>query len=231
MGTNVAIDGEVGEIVKVQKGRGARGRQVFDVKVADKMRAKVKPSELKPAAYEVQELVDGLVDTAMDDGGKQSLQRVRLLLRALLPALPVVAMVRGEEKEADDAEEEEEVEEQDQNSGGNEEDEQKENDGKDDAKEDDEEEEETEAVDGKEERKDVEMEQEEKKETHQATESKEKEDTGGDDDDNVEEPIEENQESATPSAGANGTRKVKQGKRKASPSTATSKSGKRRDAR
>ena len=130
VGTYVAIDGEVGEIVKVQKGRGARGRQVFDVKVADKMRAKVKPSELKPAAYEVQELVDGLVDTAMDDGVKQSLQRVRLLLRALLPALPIVAMVRGEEKEADDAEEEEEVEEQDQDSGGNEEDKRKRTTGK-----------------------------------------------------------------------------------------------------
>ena len=44
------IDGEVGEIVKVQKGRGARGRPVFDVKVADKIHAKVQPSAPKPAA-------------------------------------------------------------------------------------------------------------------------------------------------------------------------------------
>ena len=117
VGTCVTIDGEVGEIVKVQKGRGARGKAVFDVKVADKMRAKVKQSELKPAVYEVQELVDGLVDTAMDDGVKQSLQRVRLLLRALLPTLPIVAVVREEEKEAgiaddDGTEENEEVEEE-----------------------------------------------------------------------------------------------------------------------
>lgn len=235
VGTCVTIDGEVGEIVKVQKGRGARGKAVFDVKVADKMRAKVKPSELKPAVYEVQELVDGLVDTAMDDGVKQSLQRVRMLLRALLPAPPIVAMVRGEEKEPDDAEEDEEEEEQEEDGGRNEEDEKKENNGKDEAKEDDEEEEEneTEAVDGKEEKKDVEMEQEKKEETHQAAESKEKENTGVDDDDNVEEPIEEKQESANPSAGAsdNGTRKVKQAKRKASSSTATPKSDKRRGAR
>ena len=81
VGTCVTIDGEVGEIVKVQKGR---GQPIFDVRVADKTRAKVKTSQLKPAAYEVQELVDGLVDTAKDDAVRVSLQRVRMLLRALL---------------------------------------------------------------------------------------------------------------------------------------------------
>lgn len=104
VGTCVTINGEVGEIVKVQRARGPRGTASFDVKVADKMRAKVKPSELKPAVYEVQELVDGLVDTVLDDGAKQSLQRVRVLLRALLPTPPfVITVPRGEEKEGDGA--------------------------------------------------------------------------------------------------------------------------------
>ena len=111
VGTCVTIDGEVGEIVSVQKGRGTRGQPIFDVKVADKTHAKVKTSQLKPAAYEVQELVDSLFAAAQDDGVKLSLQRVRMLLRALLPAPPTIGLVRGEEKEApreaeEDAEEE-----------------------------------------------------------------------------------------------------------------------------
>ena len=81
------------------------------------MRAKVKQSELKPAVYGVKELVDGLVDTIMDDGVKSSLQRGASAAAPVLPLLPIVAVVREEEKEAgptddDGTEEYKEVEEE-----------------------------------------------------------------------------------------------------------------------
>ena len=247
VGTYVTIDGEVGEIVKKQKERGARGKLVFDVKVADKVRVKVERSKLKPAVYEVQELVNGLVDTVVDDGVKQSLQRVRLLLRTLLPTLPIVAVVREEAKEAgpaddDETEENEEVEEEEEVEGEKKRKEREEDSGEQEGDEDeDDKEDEDEGSDGvkahdekeemqddgKEEKQmDEEKAREQTNDTHQE-ERKEGHDTDGDGDDQVEE--KQRTASDTAAASDNDTRKVKQVKRKTPPSTTTTlKPGKKR---
>ena len=209
VGTCVTIDGEVGEIVKVQKGR---GQPIFDVRVADKTRAKVKTSQLKPAAYEVQELVDGLVDAAKDDGVKVSLQRVRMLLRALLPAPPSVA---GEEKEAPRESDEEEKGEKE----GKEEKEEKEE------KVEKKDEEDSEADDEKEEEKEEKRQEvdsvDSKEETKEQVEEK-KERTNKP----MRAPIWRGSSSDEPADGDDGVRKAK---RKASPNAREAKPSKKQD--
>ena len=222
VGTCVTIDGEVGEIVKVQKGRGSRSQPIFDVRVADKTRAKVKTSQLKPAAYEVQELVDGLVDTAKDDGVKLSLQRVRMLLRALLPAPPTVGVMREEKEAPREAEEDadgEEVEKEEKEAEKDEED----------AEEEDAEKEEEKKEEEKEERRqeeDVESE-DSSEETKEQIEEKEERPNKP-----VKAPLHRRAREPPPDESketANSDDRTRNGKRKASPNAFKAKSRKRQD--